>query len=267
MTERLVSKLHVALLSYDEREIRVRKNYLEEQNPAICCVCFHSGEELLRELRQQRSVDIVVLSSQLEDMDGYEFLKRLNSLHNRPLLLLQGDDWYSDATASFLRPDGRQYLPERSSLLDLLLGLHGGMLGETCILTILVGLAFLLFTRTISFAIPGSIVGTVFVLTLIATGDLHTAVAEILSGGLMFGAVFMATDYVTSPFTLKGKLIYGLCLGIVTFAIRQWGSYAEGVSFALLFMNLWVPFINDWTRQTPYGYVKPAKKAKEGAGK
>ena len=120
MTERLVSKLHVALLSYDEREIRVRKNYLEEQNPAICCVCFHSGEELLRELRQQRSVDIVVLSSQLEDMDGYEFLKRLNSLHNRPLLLLQGDDWYSDATASFLRPDGRQYLPERSSLLDLL---------------------------------------------------------------------------------------------------------------------------------------------------
>ena len=95
MTERLVSKLHVALLSYDEREIRVRKNYLEEQNPAICCVCFHSGEELLRELRQQRSVDIVVLSSQLEDMDGYEFLKRLNSLHNRPLLLLQGDDWYS----------------------------------------------------------------------------------------------------------------------------------------------------------------------------
>lgn len=111
MTERLVSKLHVALLSYDEREIRVRKNYLEEQNPAICCVCFHSGEELLRELRQQRSVDIVVLSSQLEDMDGYEFLKRLNSLHNRPLLLLQGDDWYSDATASFLRPDGRQYLP------------------------------------------------------------------------------------------------------------------------------------------------------------
>ena len=102
---------------------------------------------------------------------------------------------------------------------------------------------------------------------LISTGSLHGALVGILSGGLMFGAVFMATDYVTSPFTLKGKLIYGLCLGIVTFAIRQWGSYAEGVSFALLFMNLWVPFINDWTRQTPYGYVKPAKKAKEGAGK
>ena len=81
----------------------------------------------------------------------------------------------------------------------------------------------------------------------------------------LFGAVFMATDYVTSPFTLKGKLIYGVALGIVTFAIRYWGSYTEGVSFALLFMNLWVPYINDMTRQTPYGYVKPAKK--EAAGK
>ena len=91
--------------------------------------------------------------------------------------------------------------------------------------------------------------------------------AAVLSGGLLLGAVFMATDYVTSPFTLKGKLVYGVALGIVTFAIRYWGSYTEGVSFALLFMNLWVPYINDLTRQTPYGYVKPAKKAKEGADK
>ena len=100
---------------------------------------------------------------------------------------------------------------------------------------------------------------------LISTGSLHGALVGILSGGLMFGAVFMATDYVTSPFTLKGKLVYGVALGVVTFAIRYWGSYTEGVSFALLFMNLWVPYINDLTRQTPYGYVKPAKK--EAAGK
>ena len=88
-----------------------------------------------------------------------------------------------------------------------------------------------------------------------------------LCSGLLLGAFFMATDYVTSPFTLKGKLVYGVALGIVTFAIREWGSYAEGVSFALLFMNLWVPYINDLTRQTPYGYIKPAKPAKEAAGK
>ena len=150
------------------------------------------------------------------------------------------------------------------SLLDLFLGLHGGMLGETCILTILVGLAFLLFTRTISFAIPGSIVGTVFVLTLIASGDLHTAVAEILSGGLMFGAVFMATDYVTSPFTTKGKLMYGIFIGLVTFAIRYFGSMNEGMSFAILLGNLMVPWFNAWGHQIPLGFKK-AKKQKKAA--
>ncbi len=153
------------------------------------------------------------------------------------------------------------------SLLDLFMGIHGGVLGETCALAIVLGLIYLVATKTISIAIPASYVGSVFVFYLIATKDLHSALVAVLSGGLLFGAVFMATDYVTSPFTLKGKLVYGVALGIVTFAIRYWGSYTEGVSFALLFMNLWVPYINDLTRQTPYGYIKPAKKAKEGAGK
>lgn len=153
------------------------------------------------------------------------------------------------------------------SLLDLFMGIQGGAMGETCALAIVLGCIYLIITKTISPAIPVTYVGTVFICYLIATGNAATSLAYVLSGGLVFGAVFMATDYVTSPFTLKGKLIYGVCLGLITFAIRYWGSYAEGVSFALLFMNLWVPFINDWTRQTPYGYVKPAKPAKEGADK
>ena len=157
--------------------------------------------------------------------------------------------------------------PSKLSLLDLFMGVHGGVLGETCALAIVLGLIYLVATKTISIAIPASYVGSMFVFYLIATKDLHSALVAVLSGGLLFGAVFMATDYVTSPFTLKGKLVYGVALGIVTFAIRYWGSYTEGVSFALLFMNLWVPYINDLTRQTPYGYIKPAKKAKEGAGK
>ena len=158
--------------------------------------------------------------------------------------------------------------PGKLNLLDLFMGIHGGVLGETCALAILLGFVYLVVTKTISPAIPLTYVGSMFVFYLIATRSLHESLVEVLSGGLLFGAVFMATDYVTSPFTLKGKLFYGVCLGLVTFAIRYWGSYTEGVSFALLFMNLWVPFINDWTRQTPYGYVKPAKKAaKEGAGK
>ena len=153
------------------------------------------------------------------------------------------------------------------SLLDLFMGVHGGVLGETCALAIVLGLIYLVATKTISAAIPASYIGSMFIFYLISTRSLHGALVGVLSGGLLFGAVYMATDYVTSPFTLKGKLIYGVALGIVTFAIREWGSYAEGVSFALLFMNLWVPYINDLTRQTPYGYIKPAKPAKEAAGK
>lgn len=148
------------------------------------------------------------------------------------------------------------------SLLDLFLGLHGGMMGETCILAILLGLAYLLATGTIGFAIPGSIVGTVFVLSWIATGSLHAAVAEVMAGGLLFGAVFMATDYVTSPFTTKGKLIYGVFIGLVTFAIRYFGSMNEGMSFAILLGNLMVPWFNAWSHQIPLGYNKPKKQKK-----
>ena len=150
------------------------------------------------------------------------------------------------------------------SLLDLFLGLHGGMMGETCILAILLGLAYLLATGTIGFAIPGSIVGTVFVLSWLATGSLHAALAEIMAGGLMFGAVFMATDYVTSPFTTKGKLMYGIFIGLVTFAIRYFGSMNEGMSFAILLGNLMVPWFNAWGHQIPLGFKK-AKKQKKAA--
>ena len=90
--------------------------------------------------------------------------------------------------------------------------MHGGVLGETCALAILLGLIYMVATKTISIAIPASYIGSMFIFYLISTGSLHGALVGILSGGLMFGAVFMATDYVTSPFTLKGKLIYGLCL-------------------------------------------------------
>lgn len=150
------------------------------------------------------------------------------------------------------------------SLMDLFLGLHGGMMGETCILAILLGLAYLLATGTIGFAIPGSIVGTVFVLSWLATGSLHAALAEIVAGGLMFGAVFMATDYVTSPFTTKGKLMYGIFIGLVTFAIRYFGSMNEGMSFAILLGNLMVPWFNAWGHQIPLGFKK-AKKQKKAA--
>lgn len=148
---------------------------------------------------------------------------------------------------------------ENLPLTELFLGVHGGVLGETCSLAILIGFVWLVATKTISCAIPVAYVGTVAVMSLLCG---QPVLAQILSGGLLFGAVFMATDYVTSPFTLKGKLVFGVGLGIITCAIRFWGNMAEGVSFAILLMNLFVPYINDLTRQVPLGYTKPPK---EGA--
>ena len=159
---------------------------------------------------------------------------------------------------------------ETVNTLSMLLGNIRGTIGETSVVAIMIGAMFLILMGVIDLRIPGTYIVTFVIFITLFGGhgfDPQYITAHLCGGGLMLGAWFMATDYVTSPFTLKGKLIYGVALGIVTFAIREWGSYAEGVSFALLFMNLWVPFINDWTRQTPYGYVKPAKKAKEGAGK
>ncbi|MDD6320043.1 MAG: RnfABCDGE type electron transport complex subunit D [Oscillospiraceae bacterium] len=173
-------------------------------------------------------------------------------------------DMAVDALAS-ATPLNQYVNPYNVSLLDMLLGIHGGMLGETCILAILIGLAYLLFTHTIQITIPASIVGTVFVLTMIATGSPYVALVRCMSGGLLFGAVFMATDYVTSPFTTKGKLFYGIFIGLVTFLIREFGSMNEGMSFAILLGNLMVPWFNAWGHQVALGFKKP-KKAKAAKG-
>ena len=151
------------------------------------------------------------------------------------------------------------------SFMDMFLGLHGGMLGETCILAILAGFAILLASGTIQATIPVSIVATAYILTALYTGDPYVALLECMGGGLLFGAVFMATDYVTSPFTTKGKLFYGIFIGLLTFLIRHFASMNEGMSFAILLGNLMVPWFNVWGRQVPLGYKK-AKKAKQKGG-
>ena len=139
------------------------------------------------------------------------------------------------------------------SFVDMLLGIHGGMMGETCVIAILLGLAYLLFTHTIEFTIPASIVGTMYVLTLLATRDPYIALLDCMSGGLLFGAVFMATDYVTSPMSTKGGIIFGVGIGFITLMIRYFGSYPEGMSFAILIMNSTVPLLNKWFHQRKYG--------------
>lgn len=140
----------------------------------------------------------------------------------------------------------------------LLLGAHGGVLGETCALTILIGGIYLIATKVISPMIPVTYLGTVAVLSLCFGLD---PIYQLLSGGLMLGAFFMATDYVTSPTTDKGKLIFGLGLGLITMLIRHFGTMNEGVSFAILLMNLVVPYIDVLTRQDKLGIAKKKKEA------
>lgn len=133
---------------------------------------------------------------------------------------------------------------------DMLLGNMGGSLGETGALAIIIGLVYLLAVRVISWHIPVSIVATVAVFDLLVGTP---AVVDILSGGLLLGAVFMATDYVTSPMTRPGMLVYGCLIGLVTVIIRRWGAYPEGMSFAILLGNAVTPLINRYMRPARFG--------------
>lgn len=145
-------------------------------------------------------------------------------------------------------------LDQLPSSLDLFLGNHpdgAGAMGEICALALLLGLAYMLWKKIITWHIPVSIIATVFVFAAICHA-ISPAYADpfsvILSGGLMLGAIFMATDYVTSPMTAKGQIIYGVAIGFLTVVIRNWGAYPEGVSFAILLMNCVTPLINRWCK-------------------
>ena len=126
---------------------------------------------------------------------------------------------------------------------ELFLGVHGGCIGETSELALSAGFVYLLIRRVITPVIPLTFIGTVFCLTFLA-GGLDFGIYHLLTGGLLLGAIFCATDYVTSPITNSGRAIFGAGCGLITVLIRLFGSYPEGVSFAILFMNMLVPYIN-----------------------
>ncbi len=142
------------------------------------------------------------------------------------------------------------------NLADLFLGNVGGSLGETSALALLIGGIYLLIRKVITWHIPVAYIGTVFFFTLAVHGDVTLSLAHILSGGLFIGAIFMATDYVTSPSTWGGKLIFGIGAGLITVLIRLWGQYPEGVSFAILLMNIVNPFIEKLTVRKIFGGKK-----------
>lgn len=134
---------------------------------------------------------------------------------------------------------------------QMLLGLHGGTIGETCIIALVLGWVYLSVRKVIKWYVPAAFIATVFVLFLVFTGSPVVAFYEILSGGLFLGAIFMATDYVSTPITVKGKVVFCICCGIITFIIRKFCALPEGVSFSILIMNILTPWVEKLTHNVP----------------
>ncbi len=140
---------------------------------------------------------------------------------------------------------------------DMLLGTIGGCIGETSALLLLLGGLYLIYKGVITIKIPGIYIGTVAILTLIITGfDVNLTMVHILSGGLILGAFFMATDYASSPITPRGQIIYAVGMGLLTTIIRFYGGYPEGVSYSILLMNVAAPLIDKYSKQRVFGGAK-----------
>jgi electron transport complex protein RnfD len=141
----------------------------------------------------------------------------------------------------------------------MFLGEMGGSLGEVSAIAILLGFAYLLIKKIITWHIPVAITGSIALFTAILSSVNPSAYAgpmfHILTGGVLLGAIFMATDYVTSPMNHKAMILYGCCIGALTVIIRIWGAYPEGVSFAILIMNAFVPLMNAYIKPKRFGEV------------
>lgn len=149
------------------------------------------------------------------------------------------------------------------SLLDLFLGRTAGCAGEVSALALIMGGIYLAIKRVIDIKIPVIFIATVMLFTLIFTGNYELMLPAVLSGGIMIGAIFMATDYATTPNSALGKIIFAFGCGFITIIIRVYGNLPEGVSFAILFMNIITPLLDKYIIPKPFGYIK-VKKAKRG---
>ena len=170
------------------------------------------------------------------------------------------------ASATSLSPLKNGSLPTSTSLFNTFLGYEAGCIGEVSALLLTAGFVYLLVRKVITWHIPAAYIATVFALTYIfpqSAPTLDFALYELFSGGLFLGAIFMATDYVTSPVTNKGRIIYGIGCGALTVFIRYFGGYTEGVSFAILIMNLLVWYLDRYTKPVRFGGVKHGKAKKQ----
>lgn len=142
------------------------------------------------------------------------------------------------------------------SLLHMLIGLRGGAIGEVCSIALTLGYIYLVVKKVIHFETPLIFVATVFLLSWLIKGDITIALYQILGGGLLLGAIFMATDYVTTPINRVGKMVFALGCGLITVLIRFYGNYPEGVSFSILLMNILSPYIEKLCKKKAFGGAK-----------
>lgn len=151
-------------------------------------------------------------------------------------------------------------------LMDMIIGRTAGTIGETSAVALLIGAAFLLFKKVIDLRVPGSYILSFVVFVLIFSGrgfDVNYILSQVAGGGLLLGAFFMATDYVTRPITKNGQIVFGVFLGIMTGIFRLFGPSAEGVSYAIILGNLLVPLIEKITKPTAFGKIKATKKGEK----
>ena len=204
---------------------------------------------------------IVLLVSFASAMTHFPLPKSVDAVASAtPLATLAGFDRAADLTGQIDLYRAADKLP---SFFQMIFGVRQGCLGETCAVALLIGAAYLIVRGVIKITIPFTYIGTVAVFLLIASkGDLTYTAYELMAGGLILGAFFMATDYTTSPVNTKGKIVFGVGCGVLTAVIRLYGSLPEGVSYSILLMNIACPLIEKATAPAYFGFVKKKKEKK-----
>ncbi|MBQ3527240.1 MAG: RnfABCDGE type electron transport complex subunit D [Clostridia bacterium] len=215
------------------------------------------------------SLVAIVVVKQLFGGIGYNFANPAATARVMMLISFSGTlthwtephnpDLLASATPlSMIKEGDHEALP---SLFSMIIGDRAGSMGETCAVALIIGFVYLLLRRVVTWHTTVVYIVTVFAFSYLAMGfDLELAIYQIFAGGLLLGAIFMATDYATTPPTPLGKVIFGFGCGIITVAVRLWGSNPEGVSFAILFMNILTPYISRLTARRVVGAKKPEKK-------
>lgn len=263
----LVTVLSCVLAEFIWSKITKKENTVSDLSAAVTGVllAFNLSPQVPLWIAAIGGVFAIIIVKQLFGGLGHNFVNpalaaRAFLMASWPVqmtgFMAPGADAVSSATPLALIKNGSEAAGQLPGLTDLFTGNIGGCIGETSVLALLIGAAYLLARRVISFETPAAFIGTVALMTWVLGGDKPFTgdfLYHILAGGLMLGAFYMATDYTTSPVTFKGRIIMGVGCGLLTSVIRLYGGYPEGVSYSILLMNLVVPMIDRYIIPKSFG--------------